>query len=339
MLCVPVCIMRSILLISLYFVFVIQTADGVVQLSANPGVIDLGLTSLTVRCDVNQTSQQNMSAILSIIVSRAANSSSSYTELASVVTFLGQRVNVLSSEGLTANGSIQPTGHSFLELHWDHPRDVQAGHYLCTVQGPDAIGHNIDWIAETDVTTRHPANDKLLDKIQQLDQDLKLSNEKLAHLTLDLSNINQTTQDYNTARDRYMQQLLFSPGFRHNNSTFAISRNGYMDVDAAENVCKIYGGYIVEIDDAEEYAAVLAYLNTTSYVNSVYIGIYRDIPPGGYKLRQSGTTAPFLMLSEDQPRIGTDYACVYLSRKFNWEMITYYCINFYQVLCEFPRVV
>ncbi|XP_059142968.1 uncharacterized protein LOC131934497 [Physella acuta] len=308
--CVLVCIMSSIPLISLYFVFAIQTADGAIKLSANPGVIDLDLTSLTVRCDVNQTSQQNMSAILSIIVSRAANSSSPYTELASVVAFLGERVNVLSSEGLTANGSIQPTGHSFLELHWDHPSDLQAGHYLCTVQGPDAVGHNIDWMAETDVTMKLPEEEDIWDTVRQLEQDLKLANEKLANLTRVLTITSQTTQQCNTAGDRCLQPLFFSPGFRHNNSTIAISRNVYMNVGAAENLCKFYGGYLVEIDDAEKYTAVLAYLTNTSDVNYVYIGIYKDFLTGEFKLRQSGTTTPFLMWAQEQPVDNTGYECI-----------------------------
>ncbi|XP_059145689.1 uncharacterized protein LOC131932793 [Physella acuta] len=330
--------MRSILLIGLYFVFEIQTGDGAVQLSANPGVIDPGVTSLTVRCDVNQSSQSNMSAILSIIVSRAANGSSTYTDLASVVTFLGQKVNVLSSEGLTANGSVQDAGHSFLELHWNQPTEAQAGHYLCTVQGPDAVGHNIDWIAETDVTATHPGNNQLLDKILQLDLDLKLANEKLANLTRDFTSITQDLLHYNTAREKDMQQFLFSPGFLHNNSTIAVSRNRNSNIGAAENLCQIYGGYLVEIDDAAEYTALVAYLNNISDIKSVYIGIYRDVQTGEYKFRRSGKTAPVLVWADNMQRdYVDDDICVLMLKIHQWKMLVSLCGDNNLAVCEFPR--
>ncbi|XP_059150132.1 uncharacterized protein LOC131936983 isoform X1 [Physella acuta] len=351
--------MASIVLLGLFFVLQAQLTAGVVHLSANPVVIDLGLTSLTVRCDVNQSNQQNMSTVLSIILSRSANSSSPYTDLASVITFTGERVNVLASERLTANGSIQATGNSFLELHWEYPTEEQAGHYVCACQGLDIVGHNVNLNDYLQVTTRRPDSDQLLEKIQQLDVDLNLAKNDIRDLNSlmtvffknmsDLESISERTQAnvqtierYNIAMESYRKNWLFSQSVRDRNTTYSVSRNGYQNVDFGEILCQMYGGYLVEIDDAREYGVVQGLLNNTKYVlKQIYTGIYKESPTGTFKFRHSQKRPQFFNWSTGQPQDHTGENCVFLNPTNNYTMYITGCSTTngaasIQAICEFP---
>ncbi|XP_059150134.1 uncharacterized protein LOC131936985 [Physella acuta] len=347
--------MASIVLLSLFFVLQAQLTGGLVHMSANPSVIDLGLTSLTVRCDLNQVDQHNMSAILSIIVSRAANSSSTYTELASVVAFAGQPVRVLSSEGLTANGSIDIGSNSFLELQWEHPTEKQNGHYMCACQGLDIIGHNVNVMAGTDVTSRRPGSDQLLEKIRELDVDLKLAKQDITDLnslvTVLIHNMShsesismaaqaniQLLQHYNSAMEEDRKSWLFSYSVHDRNTTYSLTRQPYMTVATAEFLCQRYGGYLVEIDDAREYHVVQGLLNYTDYVSYyIYTGIYKERPEGTFKFRRSQKPAQFFNWYPDQPTDRPFENCVFLLPEHNSTMYLSRCnTNNVQAVCEFP---
>ncbi|XP_059150095.1 uncharacterized protein LOC131936966 [Physella acuta] len=345
--------MNLFIFLSLCCVLSTPTIGTIINLTANPAVIDLGLSSLTVRCDVSDSSQNNMSALVSIIVSRAPKGSSNYTELASLNSFLGHQVHLLTSEDLTASGSIQANGHSFLDLHWAHPTDAQAGHYMCTAQGPDLVGHNIYLIAETDVTTRRPGSDQLLDKIRQLDLDLALANDKLAQLNVSLAYVArdvtkanrqqiQALETCNNAAGNERPNWLFSKNYDSGNYSYSVSKYYYSNVAWAENLCNLFGGYLVEINDAHEYNVVKNFLTTTGDVHYVYTGAYDEIQEGVYKFRHTNTPAHFFRWATGEPTNSTDFNCVYLESFYDWEMTVYNCYldlearQKVHALCEFP---
>ncbi|XP_059173160.1 uncharacterized protein LOC131953804 [Physella acuta] len=346
--------MILLIVLSLCCVLSTPVLSTVVRLTASPTVVDLGLTSLTVRCDVSDSSQNILSAVVAVIVSRSANDSRNYTELASLNLFIGHQVHVLTSEAVTANGSIHSYGHSFLELHWVKPTLAQAGHYICTAQGPDEVGHNINMIADAYVSTRQPGSDQLLERIRELDLDLKLANDKLAQFNMSLAHVARDVTNLSTGIEANRQEILniaavnnrptwlFSRNYVVGNYSYSVSKYYYSNVATAETLCNIYGGYLAEIDDADEYNVVKNFLNNPREVNYVYTGAYGESQEGVYKFKHSDSPVYFYRWALGQPKNGTEYNCVYLESNVDWEMTVYRCHLYplakeeVHALCEFP---
>ncbi|CAL1541110.1 unnamed protein product [Lymnaea stagnalis] len=348
---------------------VFHYSESTLSVSANPEIFNPGLTTkLTVKCNYvkNDTSTSSPSALVSLFLSRANNGSSDYEEFASLNVFLGQQVNLITQENVKASGAINSTGESFIALTWDSPAEDVAGSYKCTAQGPDHVGHSVVIESTVDVKSSAPGNKDLLSQIQQLDSHLKQVEATINLMKTDfagqlvqvskndthvLALNDQTAQDINTLKQANansssanMKLLLeafrssvFSREFNGPNATYWLSKNSYTDVRDAENLCKLYKGYLVEINSDGEYAAVREFLNRLdTEIYYVYVGATDERAENQWVYRSDGTPVQFTDWAINQPRPGPDYNCMFMEESLGWRMSAYRCTSLTPIyaLCE-----
>ncbi|CAL1541109.1 unnamed protein product [Lymnaea stagnalis] len=350
----------------LLFYLIWHISDCSLTLEANPKEINIGLTdSFSVKCSYLKNGSQSLSALVSLIVSRANNGSSEYEELASLNVFLGQLVNVITQENVKASGAINATGESFIELTWDLPTEDVAGNYKCTAQGPDNVGHNVVIDSTVDVKYSPPDDNALLNKIRQLNAHLKQVEDnlnlikteyagRLAQLSENASSVlaicEQNAREIEALKQNgqstsgdmklwldVVRTLLFFDKSESANATYWLSKNTFNNVQEAENLCKSYSGKLVEINSPEQYTVVRDFLSKNyTGVRFVYVGATDEQTEGSWVYRSDGRPVEFTAWSADQPKQGTDFNCMFLESSLDWKMSAYRCasLNPIHAVCE-----
>jgi len=146
----------------------IASNDGV-QLLAAPSTVDSDLTvNLSIKCSV-LNAMRNVEHVVSIVVERTPNGSSTSTVLAEVSTFT--KAIKKTNEAFDTFGRVDGPrlSDNFLQLVWIHPNEEQAGQYMCIVNGVKNDGNTVSYTDVTNVQSRVPTIKDIVKHIRALE--------------------------------------------------------------------------------------------------------------------------------------------------------------------------
>ena len=97
------------------------------------------------------------------------------------------------------------------------------------------------------------------------------------------------------------------------NHDYFLSRPAAWDEAASENMCEVYGGYLVEINDQDEWKFVVNLLNNNSVSHWTVIGASDMETEGAWTFVHSGLLATYLNWAPGQPQNYAHKDCLYIS--------------------------
>ncbi|CAL1541444.1 unnamed protein product [Lymnaea stagnalis] len=274
----------------------LATAGGQLNLTATPKELSLGITDhLTVNCTYANDGKSDMTALISLFIYRQNDvnaTSDNGEELASINTYV-PHVNTILPDFNSSSGRIAADGVSYLELSWLYPAQRQSGFYVCTAQGIDNVGHTVSTSTKTNVTTRQPERDEILNKIKELNENLKSVEQKFSDLHSNLSanfyqfagtqskhddDVNKTLAVLKTFEKEVhpllglFERSLFYPfNLTYGGDIYRILRAPVWGYDDAVALCESYGATLLEIDDDAEYERVEHFLNEHSGLTTILV--------------------------------------------------------------------
>ncbi|XP_059176067.1 perlucin-like protein [Physella acuta] len=95
---------------------------------------------------------------------------------------------------------------------------------------------------------------------------------------------------------------------------------GYPDFDTSEALCHLIGGYLVEVNDADEHRFIKSFLNTFSDISYVYTGGSDEKKEGSWVFRGSGKPVTYFDWVEGQPGSDTLANCLVYHKTTWWGM-------------------
>ncbi|KAI8778004.1 perlucin protein [Biomphalaria glabrata] len=138
-----------------------------------------------------------------------------------------------------------------------------------------------------------------------------------------------------------LKSLLFHTPLSHNDKTYVISKYPYQSSDEAMTYCSAFGGYLAEVDDRSEYAALQRFVNSTSTVDMVLIAGTDASREGTWIVKRTLAPVPFLDWCSGQPDNRNEEDCMTLWKTHGTKMNDIGC-GFtsadYRFMCELPKV-
>jgi len=213
------------------------THDAVI--SATPSSYYPGLTrTMTINCSFLTGPGSDFDDVMSVIVSRKTSTDQlAFKELASLTSHDADQVQVKdTSTGADITGHLNQTGLAYLCLKWTYPDSSVQGEYKCEAFGMDHAGHprvsqsTTEVVAEEDLTTS-----VLLRELKQMQTHQAQLEQMMT------SRLNQTMAAF----------IATSASFRGHR--YLLSKPTLRDITKSDSLCRLFGGYLVEIDDKAEY--------------------------------------------------------------------------------------
>ncbi|XP_059178915.1 uncharacterized protein LOC131958031 [Physella acuta] len=239
------------------------------DIQAAPTKVDIGVTRyLTIKCLAPKESSSSMESLISLVISRSDGPQNAiFKELASINVFhVDGQVIQNTNEIETSEGKIDNDGLSYLTLVWEFPDTNKAGVYMCLANGVDFSGH--PFVINTTVTVQsaYPGVDTIVNQVRNL----TLQVEQMNILLNGVENFREMW----VGRLQRMKSVIFSYNTFHNGHRYYLSHaHGVVIVHEAAAVCEMFGGYLVEIDSAEEYAFLKSFLNNHTNFRWVFTGV------------------------------------------------------------------
>uniref|UniRef100_A0A2C9LX20 C-type lectin domain-containing protein n=1 Tax=Biomphalaria glabrata TaxID=6526 RepID=A0A2C9LX20_BIOGL len=139
-----------------------------------------------------------------------------------------------------------------------------------------------------------------------------------------------------------VKSLLFQQPLMYRNSSYVISKFPFQNSDEAMKYCKAFGGYLEEVNDNNEYAAILNYLKNTPSTDEVLIAGTDSRKEGTWKFQRTGASVPVLDWNRNQPDDWKNNEdCLTIGRTQNYKMNDLACDGSslgYNFMCELPSV-
>ncbi|XP_059150172.1 uncharacterized protein LOC131937011 [Physella acuta] len=316
----------------LCFLLQLKYADSSLTVQAEPGAVEVGVTdSLNVTCVYShENSTLDIVTLVSLTLTLSNDAGLTFKDLATIYNYPENLTNHISDDNFTTSGFLDPQQRSEFSLKWLKPSLHETGQYKCIATGLDRVGRYVTISAFLDVTES--------DRIKQLEH-------RLNTLETVLTTLNNTLSE-RVARLEYIQHtvgdVLFSHSFVHNNKAYSLTRQLYRNIDVARLACQLYGGYLVELDDAGEYTALVNFLSTFTHMDGVFISGTDEGSEGVWYQFQSGQLMPFLDWGPTAPNGGGVQNCVVMWRVEGWKMFDDPCYNNtgnLHAVCEVPLAV
>ncbi|KAK6969964.1 mannose-binding protein C [Biomphalaria glabrata] len=138
-----------------------------------------------------------------------------------------------------------------------------------------------------------------------------------------------------------VNNLLFHPPLFYNNKKYVISRVTYQSSEEAMTYCTAFGGYLAEVDDKNEYAALQKFVVSTPGVDMVLIAGTDASKEGTWKFQRTLAPMPVLDWCAGQPDDRNVEDCMTLWKSYGTKMNDIGC-DFrsadYRFMCELPKV-
>lgn len=305
-----------------------------VSLQATPPAIFPGLTrNLAINCSFKTGTNSNFSDVISLIISKTTSITDDvFTEIADLTSRSHDIAEVKGTlQNVKVTGHLpQQQGDAFLLLEWSNPTAEAEGHYKCEAFGIDPQGHpksssmTTDVVAEVEFTPQ-----VLLHELKGLHQ----SQDELQALKNEVASLksfqSQITSNVFTASSTFKghQYLLSAPMVR--------------DIANSDNICRIFGGYLVEINDKAEYDFVHDFAIVKNNVDELAVGVSDAEQEGTWKYIYSGGVA-WLLKGDGEQGAGVD--CIEIWKSFGAKgMVDEPCVGINQhkklvsrFMCEMP---
>lgn len=292
----------------------------------------LGVTdSLNVTCVYShENSTSGIEALVSLTLSLSSDAAQTFSDLATIYNYPENQINHISNESFTSSGFLDPQQRSEFSVKWLKPSWREIGQYRCVATGLDLVGRYVTISAVVDVT-EYDRIKRLENRLNNFEIVLTALNNTLAEKVARLESIHHTVGD-----------VLFSNSFVYNNKVYSLSRQFYRNIDVARLACQLYGGYLVELDDSGEHAALVNFLSTFTHMDGVFISGTDEGSEGVWYQFQSGQLMPFLDWGPTAPNGGGAHNCVVVWRVEGWKMFDDPCYNNtanVHAVCEVPLAV
>ncbi|KAK7005233.1 perlucin [Biomphalaria glabrata] len=320
-------------------VFAIALAINVLQfcqaahvLTATPTAVGVGLTrQLEVKCTFSRDSGSIINSLLSLHIAHSANvDNPSFSLLASINSNDNKVTGVILNTGAKVSGGINNNGESFLKITWSYPLKRNGGRYRCRANGANSVGKVVDSIKGTIVTADVP-------NINSIVQELINVNKRIDDQ--ESGGSGSLSGRLNVSGALRTQFVISEP---YKGRRYYLSFRPYLHtVQDAHFRCQMYGGYLTEIDDSDEFEFVRNFLKNQKERNyfEIFIGANDEENEGRWVYPYSNRTAPYLYFRTGQPDggRGANNLCFWRDGDFYMSDCILYPNQDWGFLCEIPN--
>ncbi|CAL1539862.1 unnamed protein product [Lymnaea stagnalis] len=352
------------LLLLLIVTLLIRHGASEVNITISPADVDEGLTeSFTAICTFSPT----LGTLVTLTLSRANDTSGAFQELTSINGFSTQAAAQQTVENFTVAANFNASGLSSLKLHWSYPTVDQKGVYKCSAAGLDTLGHNILEEDAATLTVGRPGQSQLLDKLKQMDALLRSFEDKVTaletkvlHLETNFTQeVNESKFDLemkflnlernltyvaaknkgNTEQLDQLKSIFFVDSISFNDTEYFLSRDSFGNANVSAAICAMYGGYLVEFDDAAEFEAVTSFIHNFTGFFNVYVGGGDSRHENHWEFGPTGRNVTWTNWYQGEPNSGPGADCIKIYKIYDWQMLDAGCYSQdpeYRFICEVP---
>lgn len=263
---------------------IIMTND--VSIQTRPSSILPGVSKhLTVNCSCPVRNSSDLSDVMSLIIYRNTDQGKTYfSEIASLNTKDKENVKVKDGmAGAEVKGLISENGEAFISMKWTSPDDSTHGEYKCEAFGMDSSGHPR---VSTDTTKVTAEQDVTIGVLLGELQELRSSHEALED-QFDNFKANMTTRLDGALLSFFSTSAVFG-GHR-----YYLSKPSLRDIAKYDSICRLFGGYLVEIDSQAEYDFVWDFVVVKNKIIYLALGATDLGQEGVWKFLHSGKSVVF----------------------------------------------
>ncbi|KAK6963479.1 hypothetical protein BgiMline_030628 [Biomphalaria glabrata] len=330
--------------------------------SSSPSEIVAGVTrSLVVECLLSNHNVTALPFVMSLTLSHSnSTGDSAYTHIATLNGFDSQ----ISGDAQTSleaqtHGAINTTGDSFLRVTWAYPIANRAGDYRCDAIGISESGKPARLSTTSKVTLASPESEKerIVEKlrnqsilIETLETTLNRTSSENSHAIHDLGKEIQSLKAAVQQQGNRLNQLtpmslpvlksmLFTPSPMYNGRRYFLSQaKFFFDSKTAKSNCEYFGGYLAEIDSAEEFGFVKSYFLASMPSRFVYISGTDEAQEKVWVHTHSKTPVRYLNWGGNEPSHGREENCVgYDARRVLVDIPCNYYAETSTYICEIPE--
>jgi len=320
-----------------------------IDITSSSSNIQSGFTKdLDINCTFKQDLNSQFGFLSSLILSKTSSpQDSDFTEIAAINAIHPDTVTSTSSLGADVTGELNSRAESFVSFHWRYPPNDVQGQYKCTAYGLDKNGHPISATATTVVREKtvdlamilekmkllELNQENLITKLNKTQQELTTTEQKLNNtetsLTQTKQELNKTKAEQIAAQIKYQHLLTLesrlnaSMSILFDNSTTFGNHKYYIStlpsiftLVQASSVCAKLGGYVVEINNQQEYDVIVKLMQSNLvYYNSslTMIGISDQEKEGEWRFVHSGGVVNFTKWGSNAPMFEEGSNCAYIS--------------------------
>ena len=169
--------------------------------------------------------------------------------------------------------------------------------------------------------------DMMLEQLKAMDTSLSLLKD---------FSLNSLATRSNTSLTAMMEASTYYHG-----NQYILSHIITTNVHEADRLCRFYGGYVAEINDAQELTFISHFLSANIKDSTpVLLGATDDAVEGSWELLYSKTMVTYLNWQSGQPSGGRGENCLFVSSDSAWTMFDGFCIDntnsWTRFLCEIP---
>ncbi|XP_055867036.1 uncharacterized protein LOC106067190 [Biomphalaria glabrata] len=339
-----------------------------------PSTVDIGLTkNLKVECLFSRDKSSPLTFLTSLTLSHSESKiEPDYIDVLSINNFDSQiNGEIQNNPNTQVFGAIDNINKSFLGIQWEYPKVDTAGAYRCEAHGINQMGKPVSEFSNASVNAIYPDTKQLVDQLQKLTQHVELlqhavnateaknnklekENKQLAELvTQTQEQMNLTTkqltdliQRTKTDPNRYInaQNVLFTSSSEFNGSRYLLTKtHGNTNYLFSILTCGLLGGYLAEIDSAEEYNFVRDNLLVGTSYSAVFVSGTDAAQEGVWVHNYSKTNVKYFNWGPSEPNWGQLENCMAYYRSQNWLYVDISCDTLYAFdssvafLCEVPQ--
>ncbi|KAH9519336.1 hypothetical protein Btru_075287 [Bulinus truncatus] len=313
------------------------------SIEIHPNIITDGQTrDVNITCSFSPSTTHGLSSLFSVLLSHSPTmDEAEFRPLASINVF-DKKISAGSlKKSATVSGFINSSGESVLHLNWKNPKSDKSGLYRCSFTGVSALDYPLTLTSTDAVVTTGTDQEDVIKKVTDIEKAIKDMNLKFDTLRSQTTHL-QAAHDSLLLRLNRSRDAAFhvSPSF--NGSRYYLTK--YLDVFEvtwAQSTCELYGGYLAEIDDAEEFNFVRNFLMTQDVTDVVNIGGTDEEAEGHWVYLRDRTPLKVFNWAAGEPNEGRNANCQCFWKGGNWNMADSKCvyrngesIYVYSYLCE-----
>ncbi|CAL1546028.1 unnamed protein product [Lymnaea stagnalis] len=324
--------MSPLLLCTLFLMSLSSSATGL-QFNVQPTRIEFGLSKrFYLNCSFNHGTDPEMSSLVSLFISRSKDTTIvDFHEIASINTFSGS-VSDIELDNATFSGVINNLGVSFISMEWKFPDEDVSGVYKCVANGVDGTGHPISVMSTSLVTSEIPDTKDLVQVVRNL------------MINMDYALENTCISGCWQRRLEQMMKARFEISLYKGHRYLLSKIANIASVAVAQESCELYGGYLAEIDDENEWLFVHSFIKSTKVdYRLVLIGGMDEGHTNHWVFQRTGRNVTYTKWGSGRPFVGyITYNCLYLFGDIDWFMVDFVCFETDRTystryLCELPE--
>ena len=173
----------------------------------------------------------------------------SFKEIATISDVSPHHVDVKDSLGANVTGDFTTPLTAHISYRWRYPTHDVLGQYTCTVHGMDKLGHLTS--LSSDVVIVQEEKMDIATVLMRMRR-LEVAQEKLQ------KDFDQQTKELGDMKklQNMSKTLLTGDKVEYRGHEYMVSTTITKNVPVADVMCRTFGGYLVEIDDADEFKVV-----------------------------------------------------------------------------------